>query len=154
MKIYQLKRKQFLPITLEQAWRFFSTPNNLITITPPSMDFRVVYISGDETQLYAGQMINYRIRIFPGIVAGWTTEITHVKDSYRFVDEQRFGPYALWHHQHHFREVSGGIEMTDEVNYAIPLGWLGRLVHWLFVGKRVNDIFDYRYKVLENIFPG
>lgn len=151
MKIYHLKRVQFLPITVEEAWEFFSTPRNLSKITPGKMNFRILYISGGE-KTYAGQIIRYKVNIFPGIAVHWVTEITQVKEPYHFIDEQRFGPYALWHHQHHFKQVAGGVEMTDEVNYAIPLGILGQLAHWIFVGREVNAIFDHRYKVLENYF--
>lgn len=151
MKIYNLTRKQFLPITLQQAWDFFSTPRNLSKITPEHMGFEILYQSGGE-KTYAGQIIRYKVQILPGIKAHWVTEITHVKEPEHFIDEQRFGPYALWHHQHHFKEVAGGVEMTDEVNYAIPFGPLGQLAHALFVGREVNRIFDHRYKVLEEYF--
>jgi ligand-binding SRPBCC domain-containing protein len=153
MKIYNLKRKQFLPISLQEAWEFFSNPKNLSKITPEHMGFRILYISGGDIA-YAGQIIRYHISILPGIKVHWVTEITQVKESLYFIDEQRFGPYALWHHQHHFKEVTGGVEMMDEVNYAIPLGWLGRLVHYIFVGRKVNRIFEHRFKVLEMYFNG
>lgn len=151
MKIYTLTRKQFLPITLEQAWDFFSTPKNLSKITPAHMGFEILYQSGGE-KTYAGQIIRYRVQILPGIKAHWVTEITHVKELEYFVDEQRFGPYALWHHQHSFKAVPGGVEMLDEVNYAIPFGLLGRLAHGLFVGREVSRIFGYRFQVLEDYF--
>jgi ligand-binding SRPBCC domain-containing protein len=151
MKIYTILRKQFLPALLDEAWEFFLSPENLSSITPPHMGFEIRYFSGSR-KTYSGQIIKYKVGIFPGIKVNWVTEITHVKDKEYFIDEQRFGPYKLWQHQHHFREVSGGIEMTDEVNYAIPFGLFGRLVHFLFVGKEVNKIFDYREKVLKNIF--
>lgn len=151
MKIYTLSKKQFLPIPINEAWDFFSSPKNLAKITPAEMGFKIQYISGGD-KTYAGQIIRYKVNILPGITSGWTTEITHVNEPYHFIDEQRFGPYALWHHQHHFQEVKGGVEMTDEVNYAIPLGLLGRLAHWLFVGREVNRIFEYRYKKLEEFF--
>jgi len=151
MKMYHLKRTQFLPISLEQAWDFFSTPKNLSKITPEHMGFKILYISGGD-KAYAGQIIRYHVSILPGIKVHWVTEITQVKQPIYFIDEQRFGPYALWHHQHHFQEVPGGIEMIDEVNYAIPLGILGRLAHLFFVGREVSRIFDHRYKVLEEYF--
>lgn len=115
------------------------------------MGFHILYVSGGE-KTYAGQIIRYKVQILPGIKMHWVTEITHVNEPFYFVDEQRFGPYALWHHQHHFKEVPGGVEMTDEVNYAIPLGLLGRIANALFVGREVNRIFDYRFKVLEEYF--
>ncbi len=151
MKIYNLKRTQFLPISIEEAWDFFSSPANLSRITPEHMGFKILYFSGGP-KMYPGQVIRYLVYGLPGIPMNWMTEITHVLEPYYFADEQRFGPYALWHHQHHFREVEGGVEMTDEVNYAIPFGILGRLANWLFVGREVNPIFDYRFRVLESYF--
>lgn len=151
MKIYTLKRTQFLPISMAEAWDFFSTPRNLSKITPEHMGFTILYVSGGE-KTYAGQIIRYHVQILPGIKVHWVTEITHVQEPHYFVDEQRFGPYALWHHQHRFKAVAGGVEMTDEVNYAIPLGPLGRLAHWLFVGREVNRIFEHRFTVLEGYF--
>ena len=151
MKLYKLERVQFLPISIEKAWNFFSSPRNLKEITPDYMKFMITYISRQE-KMYAGQLISYIVHVLPGIPVRWTTEIRHADEPSYFVDEQRFGPYALWHHQHHFKVVEGGIEMTDIVNYAIPLGFLGRLVNWLFVGKKVKAIFDYRFEVLERKF--
>lgn len=151
MKIYTLQRTQFLPISMAEAWDFFSTPRNLSKITPEHMGFKILYVSGGE-KTYAGQIIRYHVQILPGINVHWVTEITHVQEPEYFVDEQRFGPYALWHHQHRFRVVAGGVEMTDEVNYAIPLGFLGRLAHWLFVGREVNRIFEHRFTVLDRYF--
>ncbi len=151
MKVYTLKRKQFLPIPLEEAWDFFSSPRNLKEITPQHMKFDIKYISGGD-RMYAGQIIRYIVNVLPGIPVKWTTEITHVNEPLYFVDEQRFGPYALWHHQHHFRAVDGGVEMVDEVNYAIPFGFLGRFANWLFVGRQVNAIFDFRFEILKNLF--
>lgn len=151
MKIYNLTRKQILPISLDEAWGFFSSPNNLSKITPREMGFKILYISGGA-KTYPGQLIQYKVKIAPGISVNWVTEITHVREPHYFVDEQRFGPYALWHHQHHFQEVEGGVVMTDEVNYGIPLGLIGRLANWLFVERQVSAIFDYRYSILENYF--
>ncbi len=151
MKIYNLKRTQFLPITLQHAWDFFSTPNNLEKITPAKMGFVILYKSGGD-KMYPGQLIRYTVNVLPFASVHWVTEITHVQQPNYFVDEQRFGPYALWHHQHHFQQAEGGVLMTDEVNYAIPLGALGRLAHWLFVGGEVNAIFEHRFKVLEQYF--
>lgn len=151
MKIYNLKRTQFLPISITEAWEFFSSPANLSKITPEHMGFKILYISGGP-KMYPGQVIRYIVYGLPGIPMNWMTEITHVQEPHYFVDEQRFGPYALWHHQHHFKEVEGGVEMTDEVNYAIPFGFLGRLANWLFVAREVNRTFDHRYTVLESYF--
>ena len=150
MKVYTLKRSQILPVTMQEAWEFFSSPGNLSSITPAHMDFRI--IDPSDAKMYAGQIIKYKVSVLPFVRVSWVTEITHVKEPEFFVDEQRFGPYALWHHQHRFREVPGGVEMTDEVNYALPLGFLGRLAHWAFVSRQLNSIFDYRFRVLEDFF--
>jgi ligand-binding SRPBCC domain-containing protein len=151
MKIYNLKRTQFLPISIKQAWDFFSSPANLEKITPKHMGFTIVYKSGGD-KMYPGQVIRYIVRVLPFLPMHWMTEITHVQEPIYFVDEQRFGPYALWHHQHHFKVVPDGVEMTDEVNYAIPLGILGRIANWLFVEREVNAIFDHRFSILKEYF--
>jgi ligand-binding SRPBCC domain-containing protein len=151
MKVYHFKRFHQLPINLNEAWAFFSSPINLSKITPEAMGFNILYNSGKE-KMYAGQIIHYKLTLFPGIKTRWTTEITHVENGKYFVDEQRFGPHAFWHHQHMFKTIPSGIEMTDEVNYAIPFGWLGRFANWLFVERMLNRIFDYRFTVLEDHF--
>jgi ligand-binding SRPBCC domain-containing protein len=151
MKTYTLKKTQWLPIQANQAWDFFSSPRNLSAITPEYMNFKIEEISGGD-KMYSGQIIKYTVSVLPFVRMNWITEIKHVTEPSFFVDEQRFGPYKLWHHQHSFTEVRGGVEMTDEVNYALPLGFLGRLAHWLFVGRQLNSIFDYRYKVLQDLF--
>ncbi len=150
MKIHQLKRVQLLPISMEQAWDFFSDPKNLNEITPPDMSFQI--LSGANERMYAGQLIRYRINPLFDIPMQWVTEITHCEDHRYFVDEQRFGPYSLWHHQHHFKEVDGGIEMIDLLHYKLPMGWLGNLLAGHFVKGKVEHIFDYRYEVLEQLF--
>jgi ligand-binding SRPBCC domain-containing protein len=158
MKVYTINKTQILPITLEESWDFFATPANLPKITPPYMDFRILHISGQENveikKMYAGQFIRYSVCPFPfpKIPLQWITEITHVQEPYFFVDEQRDGPYNLWHHQHFFKEVPGGVEVSDEVNYSVPLGPLGVLANHLFVSRQVNSIFDYREKALNQIF--
>ena len=115
------------------------------------MGFHILYSSGGD-KMYSGQIIRYRISLSFAMTFEWVTEITHVQEPYFFVDEQRSGPYSLWHHQHHFREVAEGLEMTDEVNYSIPYGVLGRLAHLLFVERQVNAIFDHRAKILVEHF--
>ena len=151
MKTYRIQSKQFLSISLQEGWAFLSKPQNLGKITPPDMAFNIISQSGGE-EMYAGQIIKYKIKVPPGLWMNWMTEITHVNAPYYFVDEQRVGPYALWHHQHHLKEVAGGVEMTDEVHYALPMGSLGRLAHRLFVKQQLAQIFEYRYQVLNNIF--
>ncbi|WP_217602246.1 SRPBCC family protein [Chitinophaga sp. GbtcB8] len=149
-KTYLIQRKQFLPVTLERAWEFFSTPANLQAITPPDMHF-VVKEGGYSKGMYPGLIIEYTIRPILGIPLYWMTEITHVDHLRYFVDEQRFGPYAFWHHQHHFKAVEGGVEMTDIVHYRLPFGFLGTMAHALFVGKQLEGIFTYRTKVIPTL---
>lgn len=151
MKVYHLRRTQHLPISLKDAWDFFSSPQNLSKITPTRMNFKIVSISGGE-KMFPGQIIRYKINVLPWLRLNWVTEITQVHEPEYFIDEQRVGPYALWHHRHHFKEVPTGVEMTDELNYAMPLGIVGRLVHALVVEREVNDIFNHRFAVLENFF--
>ena len=151
MKIYTIGRTQFLPIDLQEAWSFFSSPKNLNVITPPEMNFKILSISGG-TKMHAGQIIKYKVNIFPLVPTTWVTEITHVSEPTSFVDEQIKGPYSLWRHQHHFKEVNGGVEISDTVDYAIPLGILGQLANAIFVSKELDTIFDFRYKKLESIF--
>ncbi|WP_026464619.1 SRPBCC family protein [Adhaeribacter aquaticus] len=151
MSFYTLERIQRLPINLETAWDFFSSPHNLNRITPPEMSMEVISYSG-SAQMYEGQIITYNISPFLNLKLFWMTEITHVKEKQYFVDEQRFGPYSFWHHTHFFKEVEGGVEMRDQVHYKLPFGFLGQLVHALLVKKKLNKIFDYRYKVLDQEF--
>ncbi len=146
-KVYSIKTVQLLPISLQEAWDFFSSPANLSTITPDHLGFQIVSKHHGE-KMYAGQIIEYTVKPVLGIPLYWMTEISHVEDKKYFVDEQRFGPYCMWHHQHHFKETIAGVEMTDIVHYKLPLGILGRIAHCLFVKKQLKQIFDYRYKVV------
>ena len=150
MKLYQIKTQQKLPISIEKAWDFFSNPKNLKKITPEEMSFEI--ISGAEKSIYPGQIIQYNVSPIFGIKLRWVTEITHVIDNKYFVDEQRFGPYSLWHHKHFFKEIKGGILMEDVVDYKIPLGWLGQLAHFIFVKNRLKKIFKFRENKLEKLF--
>jgi ligand-binding SRPBCC domain-containing protein len=151
MKTYRIKRTQTLHTTLDKAWTFFSCPDNLCLITPAYMKFNIIYKSGEDL-LHKGQIIHYTISILPGLPVHWVTEITDVNEPNYFVDVQRKGPYRLWHHQHFLREVDDGVEMTDEVNYSIPFGLIGRLANAVFVEKRLNAIFEYRFKALAELF--
>ncbi|MBL7810498.1 MAG: SRPBCC family protein [Saprospiraceae bacterium] len=153
MAVFTLKRVQRLPITKEQAWNFFSNPANLKEITPDYMGFQVT--SDPEfsnREMYAGQIITYTVKPVLSIPMFWMTEITQVDYGNFFVDEQRAGPYTIWHHQHHFKAIPGGVEMTDLVHYKIPLGILGIFAHWLFVRSQLASIFDYRWQKLESVF--
>ncbi len=134
-----------------QAWDFFSSPANLQRITPAEMGFKIIS-RFHGLRMYPGQLIEYKVRPLLGIPVYWMTEITQVQEPVYFIDQQRFGPYTLWHHQHHFKAIPGGVEMTDIVHYRIPLGLLGDLANWLFVKKKLESIFQYRYKAVEELF--
>jgi ligand-binding SRPBCC domain-containing protein len=151
MAVYSIKTVQQLPVPLSQAWEFFSNPANLQKITPAKMGFKT--ISGNHGgKMYAGQIIEYTVKPVLGITLYWMTEITHVKDHEYFIDEQRFGPYSLWHHQHHFRSLKAGVEMTDIVHYKIPWRILGDIANTLFVKKQLDGIFEFRFKKVEELF--
>jgi ligand-binding SRPBCC domain-containing protein len=152
VKVYFFTFEQKLPIPLAEAWDFFSSPLNLAKITPPQMRFKVTSKYTTDTKIYAGMIIMYNVSPLLGIKLNWMTEIAHVKDGEYFIDEQRFGPYALWHHEHHFAAIKGGVKMTDILNYAIPYGFIGRLSNRLLVGKEIKKIFTYREKAINDLF--
>jgi len=140
-----------MPIGIDKAWDFFSAPKNLADITPSTIVFNIISTHhGDH--IYAGQIIEYTLSPILGIPLYWMTEITHVEDKKYFVDEQKFGPYSLWHHQHHFKEIPGGIEMTDIVHYKLPLGIIGDIVNAIMIKKQLKTIFDYRFTKVEQLF--
>ncbi len=148
--IYSLEVTQFLKIPLSEAWDFFSSPGNLAKITPEHMGFEIT--SGTPAKMYTGQIITYKVSPFPGVKTNWVTEITHVSEGSFFVDEQRFGPYRMWHHEHHFEVQNDGVLMTDRVSYKLPLGFLGRIAHSLLVKNQLKQIFGYREIFLEREF--
>ncbi len=150
MKIYRLESKQNLPISKKEAWEFLSSPKNLKTITPEYMSFDI--LSGADRPMFAGQIIQYIVTPLLGIKTKWVTEITHVVEGEYFVDEQRFGPYALWHHKHFIKEIPGGVEMEDIIDYKVPMGILGQLVHPFIVKPKLDEIFEHRRKKLIEIF--
>lgn len=151
MKVYTLNRKQFLPIGIDEAWDYFSSPSNLSKITPDKLGFEIV--SDLPPKMYPGMIIQYFVKPILNIRIRWVTEITYVNQPYYFVDEQRIGPYKFWHHQHKFTEVEGGVIMEDEVNYSLPFGFLGRILHSTLVKSDLNYIFEYRSNILKSIFP-
>lgn len=132
------------------AWDFLSDPKNLKTITPDYMGFDI--LSGADKKMFAGQIIQYRVSPIWGISTQWVTEITHVKEREFFVDEQRFGPYSLWHHKHFIKAIPGGVSMEDIVDYKLPLGVLGRMIHPFLVKPKLKEIFNYRYQKLIELF--
>jgi ligand-binding SRPBCC domain-containing protein len=146
-----LKTVQKVPVSLEEAWEFFSHPRNLAVMTPEYLNLKFTNeLYGDR--MYAGQVMTYKVKPLLGIPMFWMTEITHVSEGKFFVDEQRFGPYALWHHQHHFEEIPGGVQMTDLIHYKLPLGPLGDLANGIFVRKQLEGIFEFRFKKVEELF--
>ena len=149
--IYTLTSEQILPISLEKAWDFFTIPTNLDKITPKEMDFKIT--NNPPSKTYKGQIITYKIGILPLIKSKWITEITHLEDHQFFVDEQRFGPYAMWHHEHHFEEIEAGkVKMTDIVNFKMPFGIFGDLFGGALVKNKVRFIFESRFTILEKYF--
>lgn len=150
--LHTLKKIQFLRADMNTVWHFMSSPKNLALITPESMGFEVISNEEDLLRMYPGQLIEYYVKPVLGIKFHWVTEITQVVEQQFFIDEQRFGPYQFWHHQHSFKVVTGGVEMTDLLHYKMPLGVLGKMVNTLFVKKKIDEIFDYRYMKLEALF--
>ncbi len=150
MKLYKIHTKQNLAISKEEAWQFLSCPENLKTITPEYMSFDI--LSGADRPMFAGQIIEYIVTPIFGIKTKWITEITHVVEGKYFVDEQRYGPYALWHHKHFIKEIPGGVEMEDIIDYKLPMGILGELVHPLIVKPKLKEIFEFRRKKLIELF--
>lgn len=146
----KLQSQQWLPLSLDEAWDFFSSPKNLNEITPEDMVFEIK--SDVLDKMYPGMFIVYSIRPVMNIPMRWVTEITHVQDRKFFVDEQRIGPYNIWHHEHHFEEKDGGVLMTDILHYDVGKSVFGWLASKIFVDKKVRNIFDYRFQVLENRF--
>lgn len=151
MKTYVLEREQVIQATLDEAWQFFSSPENLEELTPDNMGFDII-TPRPLPQMHEGQLIEYKVRPILNIPIYWKTEIINVVDRRSFADTQLNGPYKLWHHTHTFKEVPEGILMKDKVEYALPLGVLGRIAHSLFVKNKLKNIFDYRYKTVEKLF--
>ena len=150
MKIYRLNITQKLPISASEAWEFLSDPVNLKTITPAYMGFEI--LSGAEKKMYPGQIIQYIVTPILGIPTKWVTEITHVREGKYFVDEQRFGPYSLWHHKHFIKPIKNGVEMEDIIDYKIPMGILGQIAQPIIVKPKLDEIFQYRKKKLIELF--
>lgn len=150
MKIYTLHRKQKVPITVKEAWKFLSNPENLIKMTPKEMKFTI--LSKVDRPLYTGQIIQYSVSPFPGVKTKWVSEITHIEEFKYFVDIQLYGPYALWHHKHFVRKIKDGVEIEDIVDYKVPFGFLGRLLHPILVKPQLEKIFAFRQKKMIELF--
>jgi ligand-binding SRPBCC domain-containing protein len=151
MGFYQLKQIQKIKGTIDDVWNFISSPANLKKITPDYMGFDIT--SGDlPEKMYPGMIICYKVSPLLGIKMNWLTEITQVDEKRFFIDEQRIGPYKIWHHQHRIEPVEGGVLMTDIVTYQPPMGFLGSIANKLVIKNKLNEIFDYRKNVLHEIF--
>jgi len=148
MAHFQLIKKQFLKTDIDTIWGFASSPKNLKEITPDYMLFDITS-EGLPEKMYPGMIITYRVSPLLNIKMNWVTEISQVKDKQFFVDEQRLGPYTMWHHQHLFEEQDGGVLMTDIVTYIPPFGILGVIANSLLIKRQLESIFDYRFKVLD-----
>lgn len=154
MSIYTLQRNLSVSASREAVWEFFSSPRNLARITPAEMAFTVVTPDLPE-RIYPGLMIEYQVRPIGGIALTWLTEITQVREGHYFVDEQRIGPYRLWHHEHAFSQAGEGrVMVEDRVTYALPGGWLGDLVHPWLVQPQLERIFQFREEAVRRLFPG
>lgn len=150
MKVFNLNRKQVLPISLSEAWDYFSNANNLAKITPPELALRIK--NPIQEKVFNGMIIEYDVTPMLGLKMNWLTELKCIEEPYMFVDEQRFGPYKFWYHQHRFKEVEGGVEVEDNVYYGLPLGIFSGLANQLFIKKQLKHIFDFRRKVLAKEF--
>lgn len=151
MKIYQYSQEQFLPVSIQQAWEFFSLPYNLERITPPEVKFKTL-TKLDDTRIYDGMRISYRLRPLWNIPMSWETVILKVNAPFQFMDKQLKGPYALWEHTHTFEEVAGGVVMKDDIRYGLPFGWFGTIFHNALVKKQLEKIFEFRRKTVERVF--
>jgi ligand-binding SRPBCC domain-containing protein len=152
MKAYHLNFSQSLPIGIEEAWDFFSSPLNLAKITPESMAFTVTSALQPDEKMYPGMIITYKVSPVAGVKLNWMTEITQVEEHQYFIDEQRFGPYKFWHHQHHFKAIPGGVEMNDILTYGLPMGIFGNIANSVFVAAKLQEIFNFRKQKVTEIF--
>lgn len=152
MAVHKLYHQQVLHADIDTVWRFFSGAGNLQRITPGHMNFRVT--SGElPEEIYPGMIITYKVSPLFRIPLFWMTEITHVVPGKLFVDEQKRGPFRMWHHQHHFEASGNEVLMTDIVHYQLPLGFLGEIVHAVMVKKQLQDIFKFREQQVDQLFP-
>ncbi len=151
MGVYQFKRQQSFKQPIGKLWDFISNPKNLKEITPDYMGFDITSKDLQE-EMYEGMIISYKVSPVLGIKTTWLTEITHIRHQKYFVDEQRVGPYKLWHHQHFLEARQNGTVMSDIVSYQPPFGFLGSIANRILIRKKLAEIFDYRHKALEELF--
>ena len=151
MPFYQFKREQHIPASIDEVWDFISSPRNLKVITPDYMGFEITTDNLPE-KMYPGMIISYWVRPLFRIKTNWVTVITQVREQEYFVDEQRVGPYAIWHHQHIIESTSKGVLMKDIISYKPPFGFLGAIANALIIKRKLKEIFDYRTKAVEKRF--
>ncbi len=152
MSVYRKKWESFIDADLDAVWDFFSRPENLNKITPPEMNFEILN-DIDGRKMYPGMIIQYRVRPLLNIPTTWVTEITEIEEKKYFIDDQRVGPYKMWHHEHHFEKRGRGVLMTDLLHYSLPAEPLGSMFMGRFISKKVDGIFEYRNQVLPKLFP-
>jgi ligand-binding SRPBCC domain-containing protein len=147
-----LEQSQTVRASLATCWAFFSDPHNLARITPPELGFEV--LSALPPRIHPGMMIQYRVRPLFGFPVQWLTEITHVDEPHSFVDEQRIGPYRIWHHEHRFTAAGDGtVTMHDKVTYILPFSPFGDLAHPFLVEPQLRRIFSFRNQAIHELFP-
>ena len=151
MPTYQFYREQIIPASTSEVWNFISSPENLKKITPPEMGFDITTPHLPK-KMYAGMIISYKVGVLPGFKTNWVTEITQVRDGEYFIDEQRVGPYRIWHHQHLLKAHDKGVIMTDLITYVPPMGFLGAIANKLMIEGKLNDIFTFRENAIIDIF--
>ncbi|GAB5465844.1 MAG: SRPBCC family protein [Candidatus Kapaibacteriales bacterium] len=151
MGAHYLNARQNVPIDIDTAWKFLSDPRNLSTITPPDMGFQITSKDLPE-KMYPGMVITYKVSPCPGFKTTWVTEITQVKEPEYFIDNQRTGPYQVWHHQHFLKEIPGGVQMDDKIHYVAPFAILGDIANALIIKSKLRKIFEYRKTALEKKF--
>ena len=151
MPFYQFQKQQKINTNIDEIWNFISSPANLKEITPDYMGFDITSKSQAE-KMYAGMIISYTVSPILGLKTTWVTEITHIVEKKYFIDEQRVGPYSLWHHQHIIEPIDNGVLMTDIVSYKPPLGFIGAIANFLIIKNKLQDIFEYRTKAIEKRF--
>lgn len=152
MAFYQLRKEQFVQASIDELWDFISAPENLQKITPEYMKFQITR-KGISDKMHEGMIVTYKVSPIPNIRTTWVTEITHIVEKRFFVDEQRMGPYKMWHHQHHLIPVENGVKMVDIVSYIPPFGFLGAIANSLFIKKQLEGIFEHRRKKMEEYYP-
>ncbi len=150
MKVHSLSQEQWLPIPIQEAWAFFSSPRNLEKMTPPSMGFRIVSLPSET--LYEGEIVEYSVKVFPGVWIPWVSEIKALKEGESFVDDQISGPFKFWHHRHSFEEKEGGTLVKDLIHYSVGFGPFGEMARHLVVKNQLEEMFEHRRVTLEAKF--